>query len=94
MEEKTLLSLLFILSLFTFPYLLQRILNRKEKIIPLSRQYFRTVFSINENMPVRKDNQTLKYRVRQSVFYPDPAYFLPGVHSTKRLEHFGTAVTK
>jgi len=29
-----------LLSLFTFPYLLQRILNRKEKIIPLPSQLF------------------------------------------------------
>jgi hypothetical protein len=29
-----------LLSFFTFPYLLQRILNRKEKIIPLSSQLF------------------------------------------------------
>jgi hypothetical protein len=37
MEHKMVFALLFSLSLFTFTYLLQRGLNRKEKIVPLSK---------------------------------------------------------
>ena len=34
MSQKTILTRLSPLALFTLPYLLQRILNRKEKIVP------------------------------------------------------------